>query len=63
MLPVGHTKVRCKQPLKETETGFGNGDGADAGGGFDSAPAVAEGGDDWGPVATEPIAVGGGSSW
>lgn len=63
MLLVGHTKVRCKQPPKEVETGFGDGDGADDRRGFDSVPAAAEGGDEWGSVAAEPIAVGGGPSW
>lgn len=62
-LSVGHTKVRCKQTPKEADTGIGDGNGADAGGGFDSVPVAAEGGGDWAPVATEPIATGGGSSW
>lgn len=63
MLSVGHTKVRCQVPPKEADTGFGDGHGADGGGGFDSVPVAAEGGDGWAPVATESIAVGGGSSW
>lgn len=57
-LLAGHTKVRCKQPPKEVDTGYGN----DAGG-VDSAPATAEGGDKWGNAAAEPIAVGGGGGW
>lgn len=62
LLLVGHTKVRCKEPPKEDDAGFG---GGDAGGGFDSVPAAADGGDDWGPVASQPelIAAGGESSW
>ncbi len=63
MLSVGHTKVRCTQPAKEADTGFGDGYGAGSGGGFDSVPVAGEGGGDWAPTATDPIAVGGGSSW
>ncbi len=49
---VGHTKVRCKEPIKEVDDG-GFGAGGDTGGsdapagGEDFAAPAAEGGDAW----------------
>ena len=75
---VGHTKVRCKEPIKEVDDG-GFGTGGETGG-FDAsagrktieAPAAGggdawgggSGGDDWG-VAPAATTVGGGgdSGW
>ena len=50
---TGHTKVRCKEPLKEEEEDADNGygganDGADNGNTFDSTPAEPAGEDNWG---------------
>ena len=67
---VGHTKVRCKEPIKEVDDDGGFGAGGDTGG-FDAPPAVGGGDawaagsggatDEWGtaPAATT---VGGGGS-
>ena len=71
---VGHTKVRCKEPVKEVDDG-GFGAGGDTGG-FDApaenddfAAPAAGGGDEWAPssgggeqwaTAPEPVSVGGG---
>lgn len=58
MPTVGHTKVRCQEPLKADDGGFGNGSGgagdfdAPAAGGIDlDDAATAGGGDNWGPVS------------
>ena len=65
MITVGHTKVRCKQPLIETDEGHENGgfnDDGGAGGDFDAAPAVG-GTNDWENAAEAPVANDGGGSW
>lgn len=59
-LPVGHTKVRCKQPVADAENAEDGGFGGNSrGGGFEAAAAAEEpvaagqwggeagGGDDW----------------
>ena len=68
-IPVGHTKVRCKQPPAEDNDGFDNGGGVGGGdnsGGFgDTADravdtlAIAGGGDDWAPVPAAPMVTAG----
>lgn len=68
---MGHTKVRCKEPIKEVDDG-GFGAGGDTGGfeapaGGEDFTAPAAGGDAWAPGATDEwgtapaaVAVGGG---
>ncbi len=78
MKAVGHTKVRCKEPIKATDDG-GFGTGGDTGGfdapagGEDSAAPAAGGGDawaadsggaidEWGTAPTAATVGGGGQS-
>lgn len=63
----GHTKVKCKQPVKEedgTGAGFDEVDNG-AGGGLDTAPAGGNAGGEgaWNDSAPAAASGGGGDSW
>ena len=55
---MGHTKVRCKQPLVPEEDAAGGYGGEDAG----AEPAADEGGSSW-PAAEETAVVDANSAW